>query len=81
MLYYRDKTGREVDLIIEQGSDVRLYEVKYTHTIRPDFYKHMKYVSKNMSVKSVDVIYAGVQQFPNVLNWMDLIDIQKLFKS
>ncbi len=25
--------------------------------------------------------FAGDQQFPNVLNWMELIDIQKLFKS
>lgn len=81
MLYYRDTAGREVDLIIEQASDIKLFEIKYTHTLRHDFYKHMKYVQNKIPIKSADVIYAGHQRFPDVLNWSDMTDIQSWLES
>jgi len=75
MLFYRDNGGREIDLILEQSGKYKLYEIKYSHTIRPDYFKHMKYMEKAIEVESSEVIYAGKQKFPNVLSWHDLIKL------
>ena len=75
MLFYRDSIGREVDLILEQSTNYKLFEIKYSHTIRPDYFKHLKYLEKSIPIMSSKVIYAGDQQFNNVLNWRDLINM------
>jgi len=80
MLFYRDTAGREVDLIIESGVDIWLFEIKYTQTYRSDFFKHINYIKGKMSVKSADIIYAGAQQFQNVLNWEGVKNMSSLLK-
>jgi hypothetical protein len=75
LLFFRDSSGREVDLLLEHATTYELFEIKYSQTIRPDYFKHMQYVAKSISTLSSQVIYAGEQEFNNVLNWQDLIKL------
>lgn len=74
LLFYRDKRGREVDLIIEQGTDLNLFEIKYSHTFRTDFFRHLNYLSNELTIKSSSIILAGDHQLPNVFSWRELAD-------
>lgn len=59
--FYRDKTGREIDLILESSEGLRLYEIKASTGYNPDYFKHIGYFEKTFSDKvvSTSVIYDG----------------------
>ena len=78
LLFFRDKLGREVDLIIEQGEKLDLFEIKYSHTIKEDHYRHMKYIAGHTSIESMSVIYMSDQRLPKVTGWKKLRKIEQL---
>ena len=59
--FYRDKTGREIDLILESAEGLRLYEIKASTGFNPDYFKHIRYFEKTFPDKvfSASVIYDG----------------------
>lgn len=59
--FYRDKTGREIDLILESTEGLRLYEIKASTGFNPDYFKHIRYFEKTFHDKflSASVIYDG----------------------
>ncbi len=80
LLFYRDKSGREVDLITEKADILNLYEIKYSKTIQQNHFRHLQYLSNQIPVHKTAVIYAGNQQFPNVLGWESLHAMAQILK-
>ena len=51
LYYYRDKDGREIDLLIEQNGTLYPTEIKKTATPRKEFLKHFKVLDNMKSIK------------------------------
>ena len=60
--FYRDKTGREIDLITENADGLRLYEIKASTGFNPDYFKNIRYFEKTYPEKivSASIIYDGI---------------------
>ena len=76
--YWRDKTGREIDVIIEKSDKLIPIEIKAGKTIVSDFFKNIKYwnkLSKNNKDNSY-VIYGGDDNFStkegSLVSWRKL---------
>lgn len=67
LYFYRDKTGREIDIIEDNGLTINAYEIKSATKFNPDFFRHIRYLKKLLPdrVKSTGVIYDGSQQLPS----------------
>jgi len=63
LYYFRDKTGREIDLIIDYGRYIYPIEIKASQTYHPQFRKHLHYLLKLApdKVKRTGVVYGGDQ--------------------
>ena len=59
--FYRDKTGREIDLILEEGDGLRLFEIKASTGYNPDYFKNIRYFEKTFPDKVISsaIIYDG----------------------
>ncbi len=74
--YWRDKTGHEIDLILEKNSTLIPIEIKSAKTINESFFKNIKYWKKLSGVKQAYLLYSGVQNQvrsdnTKVINWRD----------
>ena len=83
LFYWRDKTGREIDLIIEKSDECIPVEIKSGKTIQESFFKNLRYWQKLSGSKKSTLIYSGEieQKRSNgteVLNWKN---VYKLFKQ
>lgn len=71
--FYREKSGREIDLIDETSIPVALYEVKAAKTFRKEFTANMDKIAEILPVQTTQtVIYDGVSIQPGILNFRDL---------
>lgn len=59
LYFWRDKTGREIDLILEEASKFIPVEIKSGKTIHSEFFKNIKYWMKLSGSKEGKVVYAG----------------------
>ena len=59
--FYRDKTGREIDLIAETVNGLNLFEIKASTGYNPDYFKNIRYFEKTFPDKilSSSIIYDG----------------------
>lgn len=57
--FWRDKTGREIDFIIDYKGKSIPIEIKSGQTVKKDFYKHLKYWQKLTGETKAYVVYAG----------------------
>lgn len=59
--FFRDKTGHEVDLIIEKGASLKAIEIKFGKTINANFFDQLFYWQKALKAEKTDLnlIYAG----------------------
>ena len=58
--YWRDSSGNEIDMIIDEGDGVKIYEIKSSTTFNSSFHKNFaSYLSQNVNVKKAAVIYNG----------------------
>ncbi len=59
--FWRDSKGNEIDLLIEDGKNIKLIEVKSSKTIKLDFFKGLNYVEKLIANHTVSkyLIYGG----------------------
>ncbi len=61
--FFRDKTKKEVDLLINKGLEIRPVEIKSALTYNSDFIRNLKYLAELMKSDSIgDVIYGGETQ-------------------
>lgn len=61
LYFFRDKTGREIDLLSETAEGLHLYEIKASTGFNPDFFKNIRYFENTFPEKviSASVIYDG----------------------
>ena len=59
--FFRDKTGREIDLIVENVDGISAFEIKASNGFNPDYFKHIRYFEKTFppEVRYATVIYDG----------------------
>ncbi len=80
--YWRDKTGREIDLIIEVSNESIPLEIKSGKTILNSFFKSLSYWQKLSGSKKAILVYSGdiEQKRSNgteIINWRN---VYKLFE-
>lgn len=76
--FWRNSTGHEIDLLLEEGEHLRAVEIKSGETINTDFFKNLRYFKK-LSSEPEDhfhLIYGGernfFQKYGQVLGWRNL---------
>lgn len=71
--FYRENSGREVDIVEETVEGLNIYEVKAGATFQTDFTKNLKYLQQLLpNVRNAAVIYNGETQGSNLLNIRDI---------
>ncbi len=81
LFYWRDKTGREIDLIVEKSNESIPVEIKSGKTLQKSFFKNLIYWQKLSGSKKSVLVYSGeIEQSRSngtlVLNWKN---VYKLF--
>lgn len=90
--FWRDKTGHEVDCIIDQGTYTIPVEIKFSKTIKQDLFKGLDYWNRlsetTLDKKTINrgfLIYGGTQQQVrseiNVIGWQDINVLASLFTN
>ena len=59
LFYWRDKTGREIDLLIEKGNTVLPVEIKSGKTFQSSFLKNIRYWMKLTGEEKAHLFYDG----------------------
>ncbi len=75
--YWRDKTGRELDLIFENQAESFAIEIKAGKTIQERFFNNLKYWKELSGTKKAFLVYAGDQEQKRsngieVVNWKNI---------
>lgn len=68
--FYREHSGREVDVLVPSPEGMNLYEIKAGKTFRPEFLANMKYLSELLKdkIKDMTLIYDGPSIGKAILN-------------
>jgi len=74
LFYWRDKTGHEIDVIVDDAGKLLPLEIKSGKTIHSEFFKNLDYWKKLSGVKKSVLLYAGKQSQKRstgteVMNW------------
>ena len=74
LFYWRDKTGHEIDLLIEEADLIYPIEIKSARTLNTDFFKNLIYYKNLSGVKESALLYGGneIQNRSDgvkVMNW------------
>ena len=76
LFYWRDRTGNEIDILLEQSSGVIPVEIKSSATFNTEFLKGIRYWKKlNPTIKKSYLVYTGKKaevENTYLLNWQDL---------
>lgn len=78
LFYWRDKTGHEIDIIVDNGGELLPIEIKSGKTVNTEFFKNIDYWSKLSGTKRSILLYAGEQNQKRssgkeILNWKNII--------
>lgn len=74
LMFYRENSGKEVDVICDRGFAMDLYEVKASSTFRSEYMSNLKYVAGLFTDKVLTstLIYDGDPMPPTILNIRDI---------
>ncbi len=73
LTFYRENTGREVDVVQSLGDGLHIYEVKAGKTFQPDFTKGLEYLKGLLpDVVASTVVYDGETRGTGIVNIRDL---------
>lgn len=84
--YWRDKTGNEVDLIMERGNMLTPIEIKSGRTVTEDYFTGLKYWNKISGTKPDNnyIVYDGgdtqKRTLGTAINWHSLSTPEKVFR-
>jgi predicted AAA+ superfamily ATPase len=74
--FWRDKLGHEIDILLDNNSELIPIEIKSGSTLNSDYFKNIKYWHKISEVESQSfLIYSGEKQQrkkTTILNWQNL---------
>lgn len=77
--YWRDRTGHEVDILIDSSKGMKLAEVKSCKTINSDFFKNLNYLSNFLLPTMKYIVYAGNEKQKrsqiNIIPWFNADEI------
>lgn len=62
LYFWRDKTGHEIDLVIDRNDHLIPVEIKAGQTISKEFFKNLKYWQNLSGAKELYVLYAGLTE-------------------
>lgn len=76
--FWKDKTGREIDLLEIKNQKIKPIEIKSSMTINEDFFKNIKSWQKITKNKEKGIlIYGGLESqkrsFVDILSWRDIL--------
>ena len=79
LYYWRDKTGHEIDLLVDNGETLLPIEIKSGKTINSDFFRNLLYWNELSGMKKGYLVYAGTetQKRSNgleIIGWKDLVN-------
>lgn len=80
LYFWRDKTGHEIDLLIDLGGKIYPLEIKSGQTVQSGFFKNLSFFNRiaDNEVDLSTVIYAGdlsqSRSKGNVRGWQHIID-------
>jgi len=77
LYFWRDKTGHEIDLVVEEASRLFPIEIKAGKTIHSEFFKNLHYWMKLSGESQAEIIYAGDLEMQrsdgiNIRSWKSL---------
>ena len=83
LFYWRDKTGHEIDIILDKDDKLFPIEIKSGKTITSNWFKNLKYWQKLSNQDQAFILYGGTQEqkrtdMTTVLNWKNLSFIYNL---
>jgi len=72
LLYYRDKSQNEVDILQEQGNQIHAFEIKSAKSFHKDFLSNLNYLKKILGedLRSTQLIYDGETEIQSKENGM-----------
>lgn len=78
LFFWRDKTGHEVDVIVDNGTSLLPIEIKAGKTINTEFFKSLNYWNKLSGQTAGLIVYAGDQEEDrsngiSVRNWFSMV--------
>ena len=78
LFYWRDKTGHEVDIIIDEAGKLIPIEIKSGQTIQDEFFRNLTFWSKLSDSQEGYLVYGGqqTQRRSNgitVMNWREMV--------
>jgi predicted AAA+ superfamily ATPase len=80
LFYWRDRTGNEIDLLLDQSAGVVPVEIKSASTFHPDFLKGIRYWQKlNPLLKISYLVFSGKDGLvgkTTLLNWKNVGEIR-----
>lgn len=80
LFYWKDRTGNEIDVLLDQSAGTVPVEIKLSATFHPDFLKGIRYWQKlNPKVKSNYLVFTGQDaalEKTKILNWRSLDEIK-----
>ena len=77
LYYWRDKTGHEVDIIIDNGEMLVPLEIKAAKTISNDFFKNLLYWNGLSGMKKGYLVYTG-EEMQKRSNGIEVINLMEL---
>lgn len=77
LYYWRDKTGHEIDVLVDTAGKLLPVEIKSGKTISSEYFKNLEYWNKLSGIKKALILYGGMQQQQRtsgrrVCNWRAL---------
>jgi predicted AAA+ superfamily ATPase len=80
LYYWRDKTGHEIDVIIDQGDILIPLEIKSGMTLNNEFFKNINYWQEHSGSSKSILLYTGHQtqhrsDGKKIMNWRELINL------
>jgi hypothetical protein len=81
LFFWRDKTGHEIDVLIDEGLDLFPIEIKSGKTINSDYFKNLRFWMNLSQHKKGLVLYAGDQtqsrsEGITIRNWKEYLFIK-----
>ena len=78
LFFWRDKTGHEIDVLVDEGGRLTPIEIKSGKTFSSEYFKHITYWSNLSGRKQAVLLYAGKGQQrrssgQEVMNWRKFI--------
>ncbi|MCB0635035.1 MAG: ATP-binding protein [Lewinella sp.] len=61
LYFWRDRTGNEVDVIVDEGIHQKAYEIKSSATIDKNHFKNLRFWQKTTGSETGHLIYAGTE--------------------